>query len=587
MNTRRKFCCGIFFFLLLSTIGMTPRIVRAQAVDFSSVVKRVKPSVVTILCYDASGKVTSQGSGFFVDSTDIVTCYHVLAGAMRAECHDQNDSVETITGIVASFEQADIVKARVSVTHRHRSLALARRAPEEGQAVVVIGTPLGMALTVSNGIVSSVRTDDTTQMKWLQITAPVSEGSSGSPVVNMRGEVVGVAQSVFRNGENLNFASMSEYVRQMHDQSPTALTVWSSGLLDEAAASRSARQEEYGSASPEGSGRSDREHAQASYEFNRGLSYIRQRDFSAALKVFERMVSADSTEARAWFQIGLCHEVQHEFDLAASAYTHAITLRPNDTPPMYHLIESLYNARHMEASVDACQKLLKLAPGDGMAWNLLGRSCMELGWDSLSMRSFQTAATFSPRLAEPHGMMAFYFLKHQDDSSAIREMKIALELDPSPELHDGLADIYSKMGLHSLALAEWRAAFHMIEERGMRRTDSMMIESIGDSLFHNAAYNDVIDLMKMILKGDPNNAAVHDNLGSCYFRQGRTEEALAEYKLAVHADPSFAPGHLDIGIAELELSDKAAALDEYSILQSLDIMSAKILWDAINRPPKN
>jgi len=75
-----------------------------------------------------------------------------------------------------------------------------------GEAVVAIGNPLSLDSTVSNGIVSGVRTIEDEGGKFLQVTAPISPGSSGGPLFNMAGEVIGVTAMYLKDGENLNFA---------------------------------------------------------------------------------------------------------------------------------------------------------------------------------------------------------------------------------------------------------------------------------------------------------------------------------------------------------------------------------------------
>ena len=75
-----------------------------------------------------------------------------------------------------------------------------------GEEVVAIGNPLSLESTVSNGIVSGMRTADELGGKFLQITAPISPGSSGGPLFNMAGEVVGITTMHIKGGENLNFA---------------------------------------------------------------------------------------------------------------------------------------------------------------------------------------------------------------------------------------------------------------------------------------------------------------------------------------------------------------------------------------------
>lgn len=80
--------------------------------------------------------------------------------------------------------------------------------PKQGENVFVIGSPFGLETTVSNGIISSIRGSD----EFLQITAPVSPGSSGSPVFNTNGEVIGIATLIMEGGQNLNFAIPMKYL---------------------------------------------------------------------------------------------------------------------------------------------------------------------------------------------------------------------------------------------------------------------------------------------------------------------------------------------------------------------------------------
>ena len=84
-----------------------------------------------------------------------------------------------------------------------------------GEEVVAIGNPLSLESTVSNGIVSAIRTVEEEGGKFLQITAPISHGSSGGPLFNMAGEVVGITSAVIVGGENLNFAIPIDDVKPM------------------------------------------------------------------------------------------------------------------------------------------------------------------------------------------------------------------------------------------------------------------------------------------------------------------------------------------------------------------------------------
>src|SRR5882762_362941 len=106
-------------------------------------------------------------------------------------------------------------------------LPLARQRSEVGERIVVIGSPMGLEETVSEGIVSALPEErqeigDITPAT-LQITASISEGSSGGPVMNLKGEVVGVAAAYLKRSENLNFAIPLERILVLKRVKPVTL----------------------------------------------------------------------------------------------------------------------------------------------------------------------------------------------------------------------------------------------------------------------------------------------------------------------------------------------------------------------------
>jgi tetratricopeptide (TPR) repeat protein len=107
-----------------------------------------------------------------------------------------------------------------------KPLALAVGTPSPGDQVFAIGNPEGLENTISQGIISGIRT--TNDRDLLQITSPISHGSSGGPVLNAQGEVVGVAVGMLEKGQNLNFAVPSKYVRALMERK-TAEVLHSSG----------------------------------------------------------------------------------------------------------------------------------------------------------------------------------------------------------------------------------------------------------------------------------------------------------------------------------------------------------------------
>src|SRR5918997_1439128 len=188
---------------------------RASQDILPELVRRIKPSAVAVETFDAKGEKLSRGSGFFVENDRIVTNRHVLEGAHRAEIHSSTGAIFPVKGILAVDAEGDIALLKIDAPATPvRPLPLDKTSPQEGESIVVIGNPLGLEGSVTNGIVSAVR-DIPTFGRIIQITAPISSGSSGSPVVNMQGQVIGIATLQITGGQSVNFAIPSERISQL------------------------------------------------------------------------------------------------------------------------------------------------------------------------------------------------------------------------------------------------------------------------------------------------------------------------------------------------------------------------------------
>ncbi len=184
-----------------------------NSADYSNLVERVRPAVVSVHVFDARGNTLRQGTGFLVGEGLIVTNHHVIEGGSRiivrtAGKGDYEARVET------AQSTADLALLTSEVDGKMEPLKFSRTSPRIGERIVVIGSPLGLSGTVSDGIVSAFR-PSSAHGSLIQITAPISEGSSGSPVVNLKGDVVGVATLNLPRGQNLNFAISSDYIQSI------------------------------------------------------------------------------------------------------------------------------------------------------------------------------------------------------------------------------------------------------------------------------------------------------------------------------------------------------------------------------------
>ena len=187
-----------------------PSAVAAQSApprkDIPTIAKAASGAIVTIITA-ANDKPIAQGTGFLVSMDGvIVTNYHVIKEGNKAIVKFSDRTVLPVDGVLAADKVRDLAVIKIhGKTFRTLTLGNSDRV-QVGEEVVAIGNPLGLELTVSNGILSGLRTDKEAGGKFLQTTAPISPGSSGGPLFNMRGEVVGINTMYLEGGENLNFA---------------------------------------------------------------------------------------------------------------------------------------------------------------------------------------------------------------------------------------------------------------------------------------------------------------------------------------------------------------------------------------------
>jgi S1-C subfamily serine protease len=174
--------------------------------DIPAIAKAANGAIVTIIMA-ANDKPITQGSGFLVSPDGvIVTNYHVIETGSVATVKFPDGTVLPVDGVSAADKNRDLAVIKIH-GKTFRTLVLGNSDQiQVGEEVVAIGNPLSLESTVSNGIVSGVRTSKEQGGKFLQTTAPISPGSSGGPLFNMYGEVVGVNTMYLEGGENLNFA---------------------------------------------------------------------------------------------------------------------------------------------------------------------------------------------------------------------------------------------------------------------------------------------------------------------------------------------------------------------------------------------
>ena len=188
----------------------------------SAIFLRSKSSVVIIVASNESKQEQALGSGFIVGTDRIVTNHHVVEGMSDAFVAFSDGKVQPVSEVIADSAEQDLIVLGVQ-TGQRPSLRLGDElALVEGDPVYAIGAPKGLELSFTNGIVSSFRKSSSQFL--IQTTAPIAPGSSGGPLLDKSGLVVGVTTSRIMDAPGIYFSVGSSDVKRLM-RTPYAVTL--------------------------------------------------------------------------------------------------------------------------------------------------------------------------------------------------------------------------------------------------------------------------------------------------------------------------------------------------------------------------
>jgi tetratricopeptide (TPR) repeat protein len=406
-------------FLFLLAMGFSANL---AAQDFlPELVKRIKPSAVAIETFDSKDNTLSRGSGFFIAPDRIITNRHVIERSARAEIHLMNGKKYPVRGVLAVDGEGDLALLQVDVPKQFAvPLPIGRAVPQEGESIVVIGNPFGLEGSVSNGIVSAIR-EISGYGKIIQITASISPGSSGSPVVNMAGQVIGVATLQAAEGQNLNFAVPAERIAQLK---VSDVQTFSSLATETQKNKRSAAERLY----------------------SQGLAQLALDDYARGLPYFEKAADTDPNYAEAWYQAGYCYGVLGRNQEALRASRAAQKLRPEWSAVYVNIGASNFALGQYKDAVDAYKQALKLDEDNPEIQYSLGLTFDKMNRTDEEILAYKRAIALKPDHAnaiEQLGLALFKGRRFAESATAFEQLKT---YKPDAKTYNYLGESYFEAG---------------------------------------------------------------------------------------------------------------------------------------------
>jgi len=181
------------------------------------------PATVEILIYGQWGDDIKLGSGFFISEDGIVvTNHHVIEGGYSATVVTYDGTEYEVTSVLGYDESLDLAILKVDAISPY--LRITERVNNTGATIFTLGSPLGLTGSFSDGVISTA-SRAYGGIDYIQITAPLSHGNSGGPLLNIYGEVIGVNTATFVDGQNLNLAVNINQLAEVDTDTPTTLEV--------------------------------------------------------------------------------------------------------------------------------------------------------------------------------------------------------------------------------------------------------------------------------------------------------------------------------------------------------------------------
>jgi serine protease Do len=189
----------------------------AHALEADQIFEKLEPSIWVVTTYNAQDQRLAQGSAVVVTKERLVTNCHVLAKAK---------SVVVKRGNIAhgaKLEHADVERDLCQLKAAELNAPAVEVAPMDslrvGQKVYALGNPRGLELSLSDGLISSLRKSPDNQLEAIQTTAPVSPGSSGGGLFDSSGRLIGITTLMRRDSQNLNFAVPAAWIGELPERS--------------------------------------------------------------------------------------------------------------------------------------------------------------------------------------------------------------------------------------------------------------------------------------------------------------------------------------------------------------------------------
>ena len=324
------------------------------------VFRQVASSIVVVEVSGAKGGAISFGSGVTIAPGQIITNCHVIKDGETFTIHQSNQKGNQTHAASLHYQDIDRDLCQLEVTGFNSLPAVMTTGKLiTGQRVFAIGAPQGLELTISEGLISSLRDVDGAQ--YIQTTAAISPGSSGGGLFDENGHLIGITSFYFAEGQNLNFALPVAWIAELPKRAQAK------PATDSAMA-----------------------------WLNKAVALEEKQDWPGLLAHSKKWVKAHAGDAVAWFNLGNAYGVLRQTDAAIETYWEALRIDPEYANAWNNLGNAHGVLNQTDKAIEAYRKALRINPEHANAWNNLGIAYGNLKQTGKAIDAYRVALRINP-----------------------------------------------------------------------------------------------------------------------------------------------------------------------------------------------
>lgn len=490
----------------------------ACRMDPAGVFETVSPSVVVIWASDSTGEPLGQGSGVVLEDSQVVTNCHVVDEASGIQVSWNQDSAEAV--LLARDGERDLCLLQM---RRSLGVAAIRGSSSElkiGHRVYTVGAPVGMELTIGEGILSGFRVFDS--VRYLQTTAPISPGSSGGGLWDEQGRLLGITSFYEEYAQNVNFAAPVEWIDQIRTRSATRVPV-----------------------------RKTTEWKARAQRFMQARDWMGLKEWSRAWCL------AEPDNAQGWYARGMAaFGLGEARDTAVHSLRRALQLNERFGEAWEMLALVWGRADSLDLELQHHERAVSCMPGSAKAWFNLGACAFNLGLHARAEQAYRKALSLRDEDARASARLGLVLMRLGRRDEGRRWVASALKRDSlDPEIHRIQAIVHLGNGALVRADSSWR---RVVE--GMPQ-DWMAWHNLGVHQYMQGQMQQAILAFEEAIRLEPGDEAAWYALASARSARGGPERGVETLKKALGVADSSAFLWRSLGEFALESRQAQVAWD--------------------------